>query len=727
MKKLLALLVLVGCATQPKVVEKKGLVDELKKFSAVISAEGLKKPEMRAQALGAKTMAAVVMPVDPKVPAPKLFGTSAVSTDPFLGWYKTSIGFAKGEITESELQGLGLDLPYSWRVLTKWDDGSVRVGQLKTVGYFNGMGVIGVPLSPGKTPKPWFGWHPAVWSAISAGTFVDDLKVNFTATQGVTGAQAQPITCVPASGAYKFMVADTTEFMIRFRNNCFNRTTLAAVPIYLTTYFTFMSDDPVVRMQFVLGNDQLEAPVMGGWNVVGVSLQSVNLPTLRWVNENSYGNKSFSLADGQQMAWKAVTALDPAFQTTAIALSKGSPFGFQLSSDMKTSGAFGMATLPDSRVTLATVNQAHSEVNAQARFPDAQSSDWLGMIDVNPGATGAQSDFASTMPLEVQKAAYAYSSKQMSAVLLATSRESFRPSHYFQGAEWVSNVNHPNLFWWSGRVHYDWSWNNDQNPVWRTRTSSMGFVEGNRSGWNSDDNQHISHNTARYSWLLTGDAYLEDVLRSYVSVVHWNYFTDWINNVEAERAMGRSMKHAIELTEMFREMPEAALLKSRFNQKLDAYRNAVSFSMSRFNGTAVSVPFDGCDGRVNSGVWCGAQQAYGQGGFVAVGWMQGFINELMTMVENPDLRVLAQAESHYYLQDGTLKTYFPAPTPGQFVTGGIGYEWTAGWVQLAQKFPNAPGSQFVISTVKPMLEARIQNGCGFPSVFFCLNDSWKSY
>lgn len=726
---LVLLSALVACSsnpTSPKPVT--GLKADLEKISSAISSEALKKPEFKPSPLTYKSTAfkSMALPTTDTKVQPKLIGYSPVTADQFLGWVKSSVGFKKGEVTEDQLQTLGLDLPYSWRVLKKWDDGSVRIGQIKTPGYFNGLGIIPVLLMPGYKPKPWFGWYPGVWKAIASSAFVEDLKVKFTATQGVAGAQAQPVTCVPASGGYKFLIADVTEIAVRFRSSCFNSTTLAAVPIYLTSYFTFMSDDPVVRIQHVIGNDQLETPVTGGWSVAGVSVQSASLPQMRWVNENSYGNKSFSLADGQQMTFKTVMTFDSAFNSTVQMLVTGSPFGFQYYDDAKASLAFGTAPLPSTRVTLATLNQAHTEVNNAARFPNAQSSDWLGMVDQNPPSTGAQSDFASTMPLEVQKSQQAYSSRQMAAVLLATSRESFRPSHLFKQFEWVSSVDYPNLFWWSGRIHYDWSWNADQDLIWRTRTATGGFIDGNRSGWNTDDNQHISHNTLRYSYELTGDLYSEELLKSYVPVAHWNYFTDWLPHVEAERAFGRSFKHAIALVELFPDLPESALLKSRFDAKMQAYKNAVTQNMARFNGTAVSVPFDGCDGRVNNAVWCGAQQAYGQGAFVAVGWMQGFVNELMTMVPDPDLRLLAAAET-YFTPDGILKTYFPAPTPNDFTTGGIGVEWQSGWVQLAQKFPNAPGAQFVLTKVKPILDARMQHGCGFPSYFFCLNDSWFAW
>jgi hypothetical protein len=96
------------------------------------------------------------------------------------------------------------------------------------------------------------------------------------------------------------------------------------------------------------------------------------------------------------------------------------------------------------------------------------------------------------------------------------------------------------------------------------------------------------------------------------------------------------------------------------------------------------------------------------------------------MVPNPELRLLADAQS-YFLADGTPKTYFPLMNPNDYVTGGIGIEWWSGWVQLALKNPTAPGASFILNTVKPVLDARHQGGCGFPSPYFCLNDSFRAW
>jgi len=426
------------------------------------------------------------------------------------------------------------------------------------------------------------------------------------------------------------------------------------------------------------------------------------------------------------MAFSHVVSFESQFPTQM--LLTGEIYGFQYWTHAKESQAFGTSPLPTTRVQDAQIVAAHNEVDAQATFPASQAKSYLGMINFNPGATGAQPDFASTMPLEIQKAHQGYSARQMAAVLLRTYRESYRPSYYWEtrnGVEdYLNAVNYPDAFFWSGRPHFDFSWNS-QYPSWRARTQNVGFWPGDFSGWNSMDNQHMGHNHLRYAYELTGDPVLEDWLKYNVSLLNWNYFTDWLPNVEAERAFGRSVKEAIALTELFPDLPETTLLKPRIQAKLQVYSNAVTNTLNTF-GNPAAVPFDANDARVNGGVWGPAQNAYGRGPFVAVGWMQGFVNEVMTMVPNPDLRILAAAET-YHTATGVLKTYFTLPNPSAYITGGIGEEWQSGTLQLALKYPNAPGSQFVISKVKPILNARFQNGCGFPSQWFCLNDSFRGF
>lgn len=718
MKKLtrlaLAALLFAGCSHTKKNESKptNELAAELQKLSAIVSLEPLKKPELVAKAK------AVNLAVN-AVPVGKLIGVSAASTDSYLGWVKTSVGFQKGEVTEAALQGLGLDLPYSWRVLKKYDDGSVRIGQLKTVGYFNGYGVVPVMLEWGKTPQAVFMWHPAVWDAVLQNRFQNNFKI-----QAIANGVA--VDCYAAAGSWKFLVVDTTEVVVRFRSHCVNRVTLEPHALSMTSFWTLHSQDPVVRTTLVLGNDELSQPIQGGINVIGVTLSTGDLPQVRWVNEASYGMKSAQLGNGQTMAFKTVFTLDPAFNSTAQHIATGEPRGFQLWQDMVASNAFMTAPLPPTRIPVNQIQTVHAQVNADARFPNAQASDWLGSINQNPPSTGAQSDFASTMTLDVQKAAQAYSARQLAAVLLASYRESYRGSFLWDGAERFNVLTDPGLFCWSGSCpHYDWSWNNNQRIVWRARTTAAGFQGGSMSGWGTHDHQHVSFNTLRGIYELSGDSYIEDLLKYQLTMFAVGYFASprWTNNLEADRAYGRSTKEAIAMTELFPDLPETAVLKTRIAAKQQAMANTVSQKLSQW-GHMGAVLTDGCDPRVAFG--CELQQQLGQGNIVNIAWQTGFVQEAELLNANPDLRWL-QYSHELFLTDGTPKSAFLITDPNQYRTGGIGVEWWSGYVALAHKFPTAPGAQYVIEKLKPVLDARFQNGCGFPSQYFCLNDGWKSW
>jgi hypothetical protein len=698
MKKILLALLLSGCVSKPVSPTKdKPVLSDLVKHTGVLVVPKIAKATLKTDT---STHGEVL-------------GLSAVTSDAFLGWSKTSIGFVKGVMSASDLQGLGPEgLPYSWRVLQKWDDGTVRIGQIKIPAYFSNGGLVPVALSMGKTPKGVFAWHPAVAQAVTAGDFTNKLRV-LTSVNGV------PVSCVPISGNSQIKYSDTTELIVRFRSHCFYDN--LPQPVSMTAYATVYSDDPIVRFSFLIGNDTREHAV-GNMALSPVSVFTGTLPAFQWVNEASYGTKSMNLADGQQFAFKGVMNFDPAFNSTAQALKTGEVVGFQYYQAAKESKAFGNATLPATRVPDSQILQAHAQVNNSADFPVAQAKDYLGAVLLNPGATGAQDDFSSTMPHRLLQSMQGYSSKKFASVMLKLYREGYRPSHMWEtrnGIEdQVKNTSYPDLFCWSNYCpHWDRSWNG-QYPEWHSRTSSVGWNGGDRGGWQTYDNQHYSINNLLYAHMLGADPVIEDWLKGYLSYIHFAYFTDWAPNVEAERAWGRSMKAALALTDLFPDLPETALLKPRIAAKFQLHKDAVSQSLSQY-GHVSGARADACDPRIVGAAWCPLQPP-GQS-IVVVGWMTGFVGEAQALDPNPDLRYLA-AFSEYFTANGTPKTYHQIINPEVFTTGGIGIHWWSGWVQMALKYPQAPGSQFVISNVKPLLESTRQT-----TGYFHTLDEWNAW
>jgi hypothetical protein len=249
--------------------------------------------------------------------------------------------------------------------------------------------------------------------------------------------------------------------------------------------------------------------------------------------------------------------------------------------------------------------------------------------------------------------------------------------------------------------------------LWLARTGS--FVPGSFGGWGSSDNQHLSNNHLRYLYQITLDPYFGDMLKYYMTIDYWDFFTAWINNVEAERAT-RLVKDALELCEMFPSEPEAIVLREKIQQKMGIYNNAIQENITRF-GIAGIAPFNACDPRVNNGTWCPSS---GPTDIVAVGWQTGFHMELQAMTIN-SLTYLDDAH-HYFLPDGTPKTYFVFSSPGSYVTGGIGITWWSGWIILALKNPSHPNSSFILNSVKPQIDSQFST-----SGFWSNNDRWKAW
>lgn len=634
---------------------------------------------------------------------------SAPTSDTYLDWVKATVSFAQGE--RQTLSGYGPnDRPFVWRVLMRWPDNSVKLAQLKTLVFFGASPQL-IELKPSTREKPSFSFHEQVKQAVESGA-VYGIKV-----------QTQDLDCQPLSGHWKVMVSDASELIIRYRSHCKLRSTGANSPVSMTSYVSVLADSPKVRLDVILGNDTLETPVQGGLSLQSVSLVAPNLPQFFEVNQASYGDHSVFLGDGQGALFRYVTTFDPAQPVTM--LQTGSPLGFSIYEQAQSSGAFGF--LQTTRVSQGAVLSAHAQVNNEAGFATAQENAYLGDILQNPGATGAQADFGINATLRVQKAMQAYSARMVSSILLASHRETYRPSYYWEtrnGIEdRVSSVNYPDLFFWGGRIHFDRSWNN-QYPTWHSRTSQAGFQPGGFSGWNAYDNQHMSLNTLRFMYMLTADPIIEDILRYNVSLANWNYYTDWLSHTEAERAVGRMQKVSIHLTELFPGMPESQLLIPRISQKFAFQKGGVDQHIQRFGIAAMNL-FDACDPRVSQGkldLWCPLQGQVGQN-IVVPSWQTGFYMEAMALAKQGDLdlRYLSQAQD-YFLQDGSPKTYFLITNPAEILTGGIGLSWWAGWALLAKKYPQAQGSQWVLTNFLPHLRVNTTPQSG---QLWSQNDAWR--
>ena len=617
-----------------------------------------------------------------------------------LLWVTAGVGFAPAEMPAADLAGYGPSdgRPYVWHTVKLWPDGSIKLAHLKTpVGF--GAALQLITLEPGHQPYATFKMHRAISQAL----FGKILQIKFQAKM-----DGLPIECKASVGSMRFMRIDASEWVARWRSHCYKQEDQTPLTPSITTFGRLTSESAVVEATVVIGNDTLEDAKRGFLISEMVLVPPEGLPMPKLKHPSSHGNLSASLSDGQTMALRYVMSLSPEFDSTASMLEKGTPQGFQSWPSMKASGAFMTAQLPATKIPLEDLINAHNQIDASTSFPNANPRDYLGYINLNPGSTGDQPDFAATMPSELIKACQGYSAKLVSRISLAAFRESFRPSFFWQtkfvSEERVSNLDYPELFFWGSRPHFDFNWNT-QYPIWKSRTQQAGFFPGSTGGWNAYDNQHASMNYLRGLYELTGDAYLEDVLRGYVSELYWMMFTDWMTHTEAERT-ARLIKEAIALVELFPDMPESKALAARLPQKLQVYKNDTSITFNKYGVPALGL-FNACDPRVNNGIWCPKQPA-GEN-IAVVAWQTGFRMELEAMNPNPDLRYL-DAVDQYFLPDGTPKTYFLSNDPSDYILGGIGIQWWAGWVVMALKHPEHPNSQFLIEKLKPKIEAQLGSG-----------------
>jgi hypothetical protein len=633
----------------------------------------------------------------------KLVVVSNPTTAAFLGWIPTTISFAKGERTD--LTGYGsLSRPYQWHVLKKWQDGSIALAQIKMPFFLTPGEMAQEQLLASNNALKSFVLHPDLGNA--ANIINSSLVLSCT----VNGAQAHAL---PMLGQLKVLRADPGSLI--YRTRCYFTQGVPAIgtPLSLTTYVTIETLNPVVQFQFVLGNDSLEMPISGGLLINNLN---VNCQYPMWLqNDASFGNKNVTLADGQTLALKYFLSAssDQTFSSTAQARSQCELVGFEWYGEYKrTHALLNGFELPAPRFDVLSTISVKNQIDSQVSFPIAQPKDYLGHICQNPPNTGAQPDFASGMPVALLKSLQCYSTKQFGRVLLSVYRECFRPSFYWDSINGIMErcrlSTYPNLFFWGSRPHFDSSWNAEY-PAWISRSGN--YNPGNFDNWGGYDNQHWSINHLQACYELTGDPYLEDVLTYYGSLIAFDFFTKWQPNIEAERGT-RTLKCAYGLAHFLPALLPLA------NDKHEIFKTAVTQRLALSN-IAGCCPFDGCDPRVNNGLsgWCPSE--------VAVGWQTGFHMEVEAMLDQSvaDLRYLDFVDK-YFTEAGTPITYFQFAAPATQQLGGIGVSWWAGWVMLASKYPNLPGSQFILTHVKPIIDA---DQVPQPGQFFCDNDNWKSW
>lgn len=628
-----------------------------------------------------------------------------------FSWIPTSVTFAKGELSLQASATFGAsDRPSESRVLKKWDDGSVAILQVKSPHFLQPGEKALQAYGPNAPMHQGFQFHNDLATYIGRGDLAFGVRLQCQSF-------GQTLTAYPFGGEWKVCFDGPVSKVFRFRGHFLTGMPVIEKELSYTVYAECEHLSPIVKMTVVYGNDTLEKPIAGGIEIVDFDVLCTKPGLIQHLP--AYGNRDLWLADGQQLAFRFFfnCSTESVFQQTLTAWSEHELLGMQLYQQHQASKALlTHQDLPNPRFPASELLNVHNQVEAQyAAQLVAAPKAAIGFTNQNPPSTGDQGDFASghTLTKELQS----HSLRALNRAFQGVYRESFRPSHYWETRngkkEWCSLTDYPTLFFWSGRPHWHPTWN-PEYPAWQARGA---LNAGPMDGWGGSDNQHMSNNGLRGVFELTGDYYLGEMLQSYVSVAYWNFFTKWLPNIEAERGT-RSVKEAWAVASLFRDIPEAQTLLARVVQKCQSYDQAVTQNISQWN-VAGCAPFDSCDPRVNNGLWCAPYP----GSTIAVAWQTGFHMEQEWLRDQPDLRYLADVDK-YFLPNGTPKTYFPFPAPNDFVTGGIGIAWWSGWVMLALKYPSLPGSQFVISNLKPLIDQSINSSA---QGYFSSQDRWKAW
>jgi hypothetical protein len=515
-------------------------------------------------------------------------------------------------------------------------------------------------------------------------------------------------------------------------------------PLALTVYAAEDAGLDQGELVVLVGNDTLEQPI-GGIRVRRISLRARAPFRFALRDPGAYGvappaaadeevwplvSAETELADGASFVFRgrwAVTA-DRSGTTHASFRAAVAHRLFPLAGheDWRRSGAAGpYGYLPEARET-EEARRAAVAIDCARAFTGSPVSH-LGYLNQNPPSTGDQPDFGSAVPTFYREAVEAASPCPLRPAALAVDREALRPSFYWMtrdGAEErVRTEDFPTLFFWSGRMHFDPSWNPDQ-PAWLPRARP--FTAGEGHGWGGMDDQHYGNNALRAVYELTGDPYLRELLVAHQALVTWLFFTDYAPNLGAERSM-RLMEEAIALYAVEDDTPSAAQLREGAIAKNRLVLDAVEERLLRVSNPSYGVVMG--DARV-TGAFSEPPAADAP---IVMAWQTGFHMEFQSLAmrhgwDPATARAIAahylDAAELFFLPDGTPVTYFVEADPTRRALGGISPAWWSGWVQVADALPEHPGATLVGGPVRDQLCPLFAPPAGMP---FDPDQRWESY
>lgn len=569
-------------------------------------------------------------------------------------------------------------------------------------------------------------------------------------------------------GAAKTVLANNYVTIFRFRDyfNCggvVNRS--ASATFYVTTY----NNKDYGEITAVLGNDNVES-ALGDLQFQEFSILTLNPFDIEVLNRPAFSVGSpdtllgfkrnvlvagGNLADGQTIAFKMKYIVRGSQQDEVdFQASIANPIGEFLGvagadhwTNSEALGATGFIPTPNFPNVTAGFNALthHCTDIIQAGSP----FDNIGMINLNPPSTGAQPDFMAGSPVFAHQVVQTQNTCPLRRAMPSVYREALRPQQYWFQNDIARQELWPDLFFWSSRPHYDWSWNSGKGAdIWRNRTTAgqPPIVVGNTRGWGTMDEEHMGNNHLRAYYEMTADPFIGDKIDYYASVQAWDYYTGdaahgnrgRLNAPGAERAVGRSGKEALALVQFFPDSAASQFLLTKDAYKVgNAIKNLGDQTSSNYGFTTMGTVQDP---RILPSLQCTQglfEPQYPRTGNCSAPmlWQIPFTMEKLYQnytkgVNKPVATYLLDqylnAVPLFFDANGVPYTYFLAvnPTLGR-TQGGIGHEWWSGWLLATKARPNHPQSNFINTKLKPILQQAWHAG-SIQDQYWYTNEIWKT-
>lgn len=622
-----------------------------------------------------------------------------------LNWANVSIPFPKGQITtEAELGDFSVPNGFAdWKVLKwHWENGqkhSVAIASLRAAVELGALQESVIPIVMGEPVTPEFQFGDRLAHELNQPTIPWKLHVM---AKLVNDPEIYYSPWTP--GSQKLIEQRKSRITMRYRDH-FKKYSVGAPVITTLSLTSFVSVDSFTdqgQVVFTIGNDTLERPVSGGIQVEWIQVVAQDPFEFRVLNPQtlspsvntpqSFKFGPFGLADGGSVIVRGRFGVKGSPWHSEYVASASDPlYGVPLLGASKDSRAFGLTgVIPAPRFT--SREQAAASLEGLRALPVKTAKAEICCINKSPSNTGDQADFSSNLPAIAIKTLQAETSAPLHLMMAGVDREVLRHGFMWKTrngiVDRVKASDFPNLFYWSSRIHNDFTWNTAY-PQWQSRTGA--FQVGPTDGWGTHDNQHTSLRHLLAAYELTADPFLKDVIEHYQTVFIWDFYTKYFTHTDAERAQ-RLVKEALSVALLI-DSPEAEILKQKIAQKnRDVVLPGVAQLRTRY-GVPSLAPADSCDARINGGTWCNSIDRYS----VAVAWQAGFNLETQSLLYRTGIERVASAQimgwyldaaPYYFQPDGQPATYFMLGDPlTKRIYSGIGETWWSGWLQAAALFP----------------------------------------